>query len=160
LLVDIASELLRLRKQADFVFAVAGEGPQASLVRALVRRNRLERVFELLGHVEDMPPLIAAADIVLLPSRSEGVPLIVLESLACATPVVASKVGALAEAVDESCGVLIDPDGGEACAFAAAIDRLLNHPGLRRKMGEAGRKKVAAQYDLDRAREAYRTLFG
>jgi glycosyltransferase involved in cell wall biosynthesis len=159
ILVDIAGELLSLRKGADFVFVVAGEGTEASSLQALVRRKGLQGVFELLGHVEDMPPLIAAADIVLLPSRSEGVPLIVLESLACATPVVASKVGAVAEVVDESCGVLIDPAGGEASVFAAAIDRLLNDPGICRKMGEAGRKKVAAEYDLHRAREAYAKLF-
>jgi len=160
LLADIAGELWCLRKKADFVFVVAGEGPEASLVRALVRRKGLEGVFEFLGHVEDMPPLIAAADLVLLPSRSEGVPLIILESLACATPVVASKVGALAEVVDATCGVLIDPDGGEASAFAAAIDRLLNHPDLSREMGEAGRKKVAAEFDLRSARQAYARLFG
>ena len=159
LMVDIAAELLCLRKEADFVFVVAGDGSEASLVRTLVRRKDLERVFEFLGHVEDMPPLIAAADIVLLPSRSEGVPLIVLESLACATPVVASKVGAIAEVVDESCGVLIEPAGGEASAFAAAIDRLLNHPGICREMGEAGRKKVAAEHDLRRTRQAYARLF-
>jgi len=159
LLVDIADELLSLRKKADFVLVLAGEGPEASLVRTLVRRKSLDGVFQFLGQVEDMPPLIAAADVVLLPSRSEGVPLIVLESLACATPVVASKVGALAEVVDERCGVLIDPAGGEASAFAAAIDRLLNDPGICRKMGEAGRKKVAAEYDLHRAREAYARLF-
>jgi glycosyltransferase involved in cell wall biosynthesis len=119
----------------------------------------LERVFEFLGHVEDMPPLIAAADIVLLPSRSEGVPLIVLESLAYATPVVASKVGALAKVVDESCGVLIEPAVGEASACAAPIDRLLNHPDICRKIGEAGRKKVAAEHDLCRTRQAYAKLF-
>jgi len=87
------------------------------------------------------------------------VPLIVIESLACATPVVASKVGALAEVVDSSCGVLIDPAGGEASAFATAIDRLLNHPGICREMGAAGRKKVAAEYDLRRARQSYARLF-
>ncbi|MGB7759906.1 MAG: glycosyltransferase [Bryobacteraceae bacterium] len=159
LLVDIAGELLRLRNKADFVFAVAGEGPEAAAVRGLVRRRDLEGVFEFLGHVEDMPPLIAAADIVLLPSRSEGVPLIVLESLACSTPVVASNVGALAEVVDSSCGVLIDPAEGEASAFAVAVDRLLTRPGLCREMGEAGRKKVAAEYDLRCARQAYARLF-
>ncbi len=159
LLVDIAGELLSLRKKADFVFVVAGEGPEASSVQAQVRRKALQGIFEFLGHVEDMPPVIAAADIVLLPSRSEGMPLIVLESLACSTPVVASKVGAIAELVDSSCGVLIEPASGEASAFAVAIDRLLNHPDLCRQMGEAGRKKVAAEYDLRRARQAYASLF-
>ena len=159
LLVDIAAELLALRKQPDFVFVVAGEGPEAGRLRAGVGRQGLEGVFELLGHVEDMPPLMAAADVVLLPSRSEGVPLSVIESLACATPVVASNVGAVAEALDSTCGVLIDPAGREASAFAAAINRLLEQPALCRAMGEAGRRKVAAEYDLRRAREAYRRLF-
>ena len=159
LLVEIAGELLRLRPRADFVFVVAGDGPEAPGLRARVRRKGLEAVFELLGHVEDVPPLMAAADIVLLPSRSEGVPLTVVESLACATPVVASNVGAVSEVVDSSCGVLIDPARGEAAAFAAAIDRLLNDPALCRRLGEAGRKKVAADYDLNRARHAYAKLF-
>lgn len=159
MLADIAGELLALRNKADFVFAIAGEGPDESSVRAAVRRKGLEAVFHLLGYVEDMPPLIAASDVVLLPSQSEGVPLIVLEALACATPVVASKVGALAEAVDSSCGVLVEPGNGEASAFAAALDRLLDQPDLLRRMGEAGRNKVAAEYDLRRTRQAYASLF-
>jgi glycosyltransferase involved in cell wall biosynthesis len=159
LLVDIARELLSLRRNADFVVVVAGEGPEESSLQTQVRRKGLRDVFDFRGHIEDMPPLIAAADILLLPSRSEGVPLIVLESLACSTPVVASKVGAISEAVDSSCGVLIEPSGGEASAFAAAIERLLNRPDICRKMGEAGRKKVAAEYDLQHARQAYASLF-
>lgn len=159
LMIEIAGELLSRRKRADFVFVVAGDGPESARLRAGVRRKGLDAVFELLGHVEDVQPLMAAADIVLLPSRSEGVPLTVVESLACATPVVASNVGAVSEALDSSCGVLIEPNAREASAFAAAIDRLLNSPGLCRSMGENGRKKVAAEYDLRRAREAYRGLF-
>ena len=159
LLVEIARELLRLRQRTDFVFVVAGDGPEAARLHASVRRKGLEAVFELLGHVEDVPPLMASADIVLLPSRSEGVPLTVIESLACATPVIASNVGAVSEALDSSCGVLIELAHGEASAFAAAIDRLLNDPELCRRMGAAGRRKVAAEYDLRRARQAYARLF-
>lgn len=159
LMIEIAGELLSLRQRADFVFVVAGDGPESARLRAGVRRKGLDAVFELLGHVEDVQPLMAGADIVLLPSRSEGVPLAVVESLACSTPVVASNVGAVSEVLDSTCGVLIQPDAGEASAFAAAIDRLLNSPGLCRSMGENGRKKVAAEYDLRRAREAYRGLF-
>jgi len=159
LLVEIARALLRLRKRMDFVFVVAGEGPEALRLRARVRRKGLEAVFEFLGHVEDMPPLMAAADLVVLPSRSEGVPLTVIESLACATPVVASRVGAVCEVLDSSCGVLIEPVRGEAAAFATAIDGLLNRPDLCRGMGETGRRKVAAEYDFERARQAYARLF-
>jgi len=159
LLVEIARELLARGSAGEFVFVVAGDGPAGPGLRAAVRRHGLEGVFEFLGHVEDMPPLLAGADLLLLPSRSEGVPLIALESLACSTPVVASNVGAIPEAVDESCGVLIEPGGSEVSAFAEAIDRLLSHPADRRKMGEAGRRKIAAEYNLRRARQAYAALF-
>ena len=160
LLAGIAGELAATRSAKDFVFTVAGDGPEAPALRAGVRRHGLEEFFEFLGHVDDMPSVMAAAEILLLTSRSEGVPLIVLEALACGTPVVASKVGAIAEVLDSSCGVLIDPGSGEASAFAAALDRLLSHANLCRQMGEAGRKKIASEYDLQRTRRAYAQLFG
>ncbi len=159
MLVDIAAELALLRKNLDFTFVVAGDGPEAGSQRDRVHRRRLSGVFEFLGHVEEMAPLIAGADVVVLPSRSEGVPLIVLEALACGTPVVASEVGGIPEVLDSSCGMLIGTDGHEAQAFAAAIDQLLQRPDLRKKMGEAGRARVAAEYDQGRAREAYARLF-
>jgi len=161
LMVDIAAELLCLRKEADFVFVVAGDGPEASLVRTLVRRKDLERVFEFLGHVEDMPPLIAAAEIVLLTSRSEGVPADRARISRVRDAVVASNVGALAEVVDESCGVLIEP-AGEASAFAAAIDQLLIIPRCAGKWARLAERKLPPNMTCGapgRPTEAFRLTF-
>jgi glycosyltransferase involved in cell wall biosynthesis len=159
LLVRIALALAALRKIRDFRFVVAGDGPETGRLRASVRRAGLEAVFEFRGHVDDVAPLFAASDVVVLPSKSEGVPLVVLEAFACSRPVVASKIGAVAEPLDSQCGVLIDVSSGEAAAFAVALDNLLDQPGLREQMGATGRKRVENQYDRRRCLEAYASLF-
>ena len=120
-------------------------------------RLGLNAVFDFRGQVDDLAPLYAAADVVILPSRSEGVPLVVLEALASARPMVASNVGSIPEVLDSSCGILIDnPDPAE---FARAINSLLDQPELREKMGAAGRRKMEASHDIRKTREAFAQLF-
>lgn len=153
LLVEIAAELARLRPQKDFRFVVAGDGPEAEALR---RRAEPTGLFTLLGMVDDVAPLLAGADVVVVPSKAEGIPLIALEAMAVGRPVVCARAGAAPEAVDD---ILIDPGPSEAARFAAAIHELLNHPERRREMGARGRLKVEAEYSLERARQAYRDLF-
>jgi glycosyltransferase involved in cell wall biosynthesis len=159
LLVDIASQLSTLRTARDFRFVIAGDGPEGETMRQRVRRSGLEGVFEFRGQVEDLAPLYADSDVVVLPSRSEGVPLVVLEALACSRPVVASKVGAIPEVLGPECGALIGISPDEAAGFAHALDTLLNRSELRERMGAEGRRRVEARYDLRQAREGYTELF-
>ena len=134
---------------------VAGDGPAGESLRMRVRRAGLDSVFALLGHVDDMPKVLAEADVVVVPSRAEGIPLIVLEAMATAKPVVCSAVGAVSEALDPSAGILIESGPGVARRFAFALQGLLENPGLRDAMGQAGRRKVEAEYDQRRSRRAY-----
>jgi glycosyltransferase involved in cell wall biosynthesis len=97
--------------------------------------------------------------VVVLVSRSDGEPLVGLEALACARPVVASKVGDIPELLDSSCGILIDVAPGEVKAFAVALDTLLDQPELRQKLGAEGRGKVEAARDLRPVRATYAALF-
>ena len=159
MLVKIGAGLAAIRGKRDFRFTVAGSGPELDRVREEVRRAGLEKQFDFRGHVDEMPPLYAACDVVILPSRSEGVPLVVLEAMASGRPVVASKVGAVQEAVDGDCGVLIESGKREAGAFAEALHRLLENPAERARMGQAGRRKVEQNYDRKRTHEEYRRLF-
>ena len=159
LLVDIALELIELRSGRDFRVLVAGDGPEGEPLRIRVRRAGLDSVFALPGHVDDMPKVLAGADVVVLPSQAEGIPLVVLEAMAVARPVVCSRVGAVAEVVDSSNGILIEPGPGEARRFAVALQQLLNNPGERDAMGRAGRRKVEAEYDRRQSWKAYRDLF-
>jgi len=159
MLVRIAAALRLRRAAADFRFAVAGEGPEAHALSARVAREGLRELFEFHGHVPDIAPLLAESDLLLLPSRAEGLPLVILEAFAASRPVVAGSVGAIPELVNEQTGVLVALNSGEIDAFAEAIDGLLRSPERRRAMGENGRRTVAANYTLEAARRSYRDLF-
>jgi glycosyltransferase involved in cell wall biosynthesis/GT2 family glycosyltransferase len=158
LVADIARELLKLRPQLDFRFTVAGDGPERERFERRVRNLGLEGAFDFRGHVADLAPLYAAADVVILPSRSEGVPLVVLEALASARCVIASRAGSIPEVLDASCGILVGPSDS-AAEFARAINSLLDHRELREKMGAAGRRKMEGSHDIRKTRETLAQLF-
>lgn len=159
LLPDIASALRRLRPVADFRFVVAGDGPESSTLSRRVHRAGVGALFEFRGRVPDIAPLLADCDMLLLPSRAEGLPLVILEAFAASRPVVASAVGAIPEIVGGCTGILVPLGAGEVKAFARAIDSLLRDPERRRTMGQNGRSLIAAEYTREAARESYRRLF-
>jgi glycosyltransferase involved in cell wall biosynthesis len=157
LVAEIAKHLSKLRPRRDFRFIVAGDGPEKERFERRVRKLGLEAAFDFRGHVADLTPLYAAADVVILPSRSEGVPLVVLEALASARCVVASNAGSIPEVLDASCGILIDKPS--AAEFAQAINSLLDKRELREKLGAAGRRKMEASHDIRRTREKLASIF-
>ena len=158
LLVRIAKELASLRG-LDFQFVIAGDGPEAKPLQQRARQAGVRSVFSFLGHVEYSAPLFASCDLVILTSRAEGVPLVVLEALASARPVVASNVGAVSEILNANCGVLVDVGRDEVRIFAQALNALLNQPGRRQTMGAEGRRRILTEYDLERTRQAHRDVF-
>lgn len=130
-------------------FARAGARTEASLVfvgtgalrgRLLARARRLDIAGRVLcvGGVphEDVSLWLNAADVLCLPSLSEGCPNVVLEALACGTPVVASRVGAVPDLLDETCGITVEPgSAGElADAIDAALDRKWDRAAVRRRV--------------------------
>jgi glycosyltransferase involved in cell wall biosynthesis len=93
------------------------------------------------GYRDDVPALLAASDVFVLPSRIEGLPLTVLEAMAAGKPVVATRVGGTPEAVvDGETGLLVPP--GDIDALAHALDALLGDPVGARVLGEAGRRRA------------------
>lgn len=112
---------------------------------------------------EQIPELLCAADVLALPSRSEGTPVVILEALACGIPVVASKVGGIPDVVrDGYNGYLIEP--GDVEALVDRLTRILDDTEKAKKMGIAGRELVAAHYDsrhvARRIFEVYQDLVG
>jgi glycosyltransferase involved in cell wall biosynthesis len=96
----------------------------------------------------DIPALLRTADVFVLSSRWEGLPLAIIEAMMSGLPVVGTRVGGVAEVmVDGETGLLVPPKDPEA--LASALNRLLEDAGLRRQMGEAGRRRA-----LDRFTEA------
>jgi glycosyltransferase involved in cell wall biosynthesis len=159
LLPDIAEELLRLRGQKDFRFVIAGDGPERDSLMARVRKRRLESLFDFRGYVQDIAPLLADCEVVILPSSAEGIPMIILEAFAAGRTVVASAVGAVPEVVTSETGVLIPHGPGEIQGFANALHELLAQPKVRQVKADNGRRLVEQLYNRQRFTEEYRALF-
>ena len=142
----------------SFAALIVGEGPDRPAVVAELRRLGLGRATELAGARHDVPELLAAADIFVLSTRSEGLPLSILEAMSAGLPVVASRVGGIPElVVDGETGLLVPP--GDPASLAAAIERLLEDPGLRDRLGAAGRARLEEFFDLGRCRREHVELY-
>jgi len=123
----------------------AGDGWLREVLPALAAAAGLGEAVRFLGHRDDLPVLLAAADVVALPSRGEGLPLAVLEALAAGRPVVATDVGGNREAVEDGrTGRLVAP--GDPGALAVAIAELLADGEARRRIGEQGRRVALERY--------------
>ncbi len=131
-------------------FLVAGEGNRRGELERLIGRRGLAGHVTLLGLRHDIPALLAAADLFLLPSRSEELPLSVLEAMAAGLPVVAAPVGALPEVVagEPAAGFLVPP--ADRDEWVARVRTLAADPALRRAMGEEGRRRVAERFNARR----------
>ena len=158
LLPLVAAELAKLRPRQDYHFVVAGDGPEEERLRALVERKGLGKSFSVLGQVSDITELLADSSLLLILSTEEGIPLVLVESLAMKTAVISCRAGAIEEALPEECGLLVESGSGEEHRLAQAIHELLSDEGRRADMGQAGRALVERDYSLERARRQYREL--
>jgi glycosyltransferase involved in cell wall biosynthesis len=128
---------------AEAHFFVAGDGTLRADVEREIERLGLSDRFHLLGWRRDIRSLLGAADVVVLTSLWEGLPRVVLQAMAAAKPVVATRVDGTPEAVDEGrTGFLLDPHDVEG--LADRIGDLIANPNLAREMGKAGRRRVDA----------------
>ena len=143
-------------------FLIAGEGPERDALAALVRRLGLDEVVRFVGHRSDVGDLLAASDVVASSSAFEGSPLSLMESLGAGKPVVATRVGGVPEIVRDGIeGLLVPPD--DPAALADALLALLRDPGLRDRMGAAGRTRQRTEFDIrvmvERLEALYESLF-
>ena len=121
----------------------AGDGPLRSSLQAQAAAWGLAPYVEFSGAFDDLAPIMQRTDIVAHPTRNDGRSVSVLEAMAWAKPVVATRVGGLPELIEEGVnGLLTPPD--DPAALAAALHRLAQDPDLRRRMGQAGRARFLA----------------
>lgn len=136
-------------RRPDARFLLVGDGPlRGEVGRRVVNLGLADRVV-LPGLQEDPRPYYAAMDVFLLSSDYEGLPLSVLEAMATGLPVVTTAVGGLPGVVNEgSTGFLVPPGRPELLAERTLT--LLDDPAAGARMGEAGRRRVAERFSLDR----------
>jgi glycosyltransferase involved in cell wall biosynthesis len=155
-LVDALSRVTQ-----DYRAVIVGDGPDRQSVESAVEAAGLRDRVELVGERSDVREVLSHADLFVLSSRSEAMPMSVLEAMAEGLPVVAADVGGVAEVViDEETGLLVPPE--DAAALAAAIERLLADRELRVALGARGLERARTTFSLERFRadhlRAYRAL--
>jgi glycosyltransferase involved in cell wall biosynthesis len=130
---------------------IAGSGPDADQVRSEIARLGLGGSVELLGLRDDVSEILAAADVFVLSSSYECLPISVIEAMAAGLPVVATGVGGVPELVVEGeTGFIVRPHDHEA--LADALRSVLADPDLRRRLGEAARTRAEAHFGIERFR--------
>ncbi len=146
------------RVHPDAVFVIAGDGPLRADLEADARAILGDRV-RFTGWVNDLPALYAACDVIALTSRNEGTPLGLIEAGAAGRPVVATRVGGVAEVVrDGVTGDLVA--AGDHRAVGAAVAALLAEPARAAAYGEAATAHVRARYARDRLLDDLAELYG
>jgi len=147
---DFVEASRRLRQeghQARFALVGAPDpGNPSSISTLQIRRWAQSGVVEWWGHSDDMPHVLGQCHIVVLPSRGEGVPTVLLEAAASGRPVVASDIAGCREVLRPGeTGLLVPP--GNPLALAQAIASLLGSPDERARMGRLGRDFMKARFD-------------
>jgi glycosyltransferase involved in cell wall biosynthesis len=139
----------------DAHLILVGEGPLRGELERLARELGVARVTHLAGYQSQPERFLPLMNVFALTSRSEGMPLAVLEAWAAGVPVVASAVGGLPELIEQDRTGLLFPALDED-ALAAAVGRLLLDRASAAAMGTRGREWVQSQYTLDRMAQRYR----
>ena len=138
--------------------AISGRGSLADALTARAAALGLGSRVHLLGLRSDVPAVLAAADIFVLPSLSEGVPLALLEAMFAGCPIVATNVGDVSPVLAHGdAGILVEP--GNAARLAAAVDVLLRDPVRARRSGERARRRALAEFDVSHVVRRYRDIY-
>lgn len=136
-----------VRRCPDALLILVGDGPERGACEALVSELKLQACTRFLGQRMDVPEIVSASDLVLIPSSSEAFSIAALEALACGKPVVGFGVGGLPELVlDGETGRMVRP--GDTQAFSEAVVSMLENEPARAAFGLQARR-AAGEFTLD-----------
>ncbi len=137
---------------------LVGDGPERGAIEAQIAEQGLGDRVRLLGTRRDVPRLVAASDIVLLTSISEGIPLTLIEAMAASRPVVSTDVGGVSEVVEPGRTGLLAP-AGDPQGLASRIVELAGDPERRRELGLNGRRRAEQHFDQRAMHASYANLY-
>lgn len=127
---------------------LCGDGPQAEHLRARILKLGIADHVKLLGMWGNVAPLLAIADVFILPSRSEGLSRALLEAMAAGLPVVATRVPGVEEVVTDGVHGLLVPSENPS-ELTKALIQMVDHPEMRKQMGLAARERIMESYTTD-----------
>jgi len=148
----------RIHERVASRLVIVGEGPDHGKALQLVRQLGLQPYVDMIGEAQDVIAVLSTADLFLLPSLQESFGLSALEAMACAVPVVASRVGGLPEVVEDGVtGCLHAPDALDDMAECAI--EILSNDRLRARLGAAGVRVAREKFSADRVVPLYEALY-
>ena len=158
---DVVRVFARVREAApgrSAVLRLVGDGPDRPRVTALARALGVEESVQMLGERVDLPEVLRAADVFLLPSETESFGLAALEAMACGVPVVASAVGGVPEVVTDGESGFLRPVG-DVAGMADAVLRLIGDRALARRMSAAARARAETTFRREPAVDRYLDVY-
>lgn len=157
-LVQALAMLARSHPDLRWRLAIAGRGEEEAALRALAHDGGIAERVSLLGFRTDVPDLLAAADVFVMPSLSEGLPLALVEAMASGVAIVASDVGGIPEVVTRDVDAVLAPPG-DAGRLADSIATLVVRPERRATLGAAARATAYRDFSVARMADSYESLY-
>lgn len=136
---------------------VIGDGPARAAVEAQIRERGAGDRIRLAGAVPDAARYLRAFDAIIMSSRAEGTPIVLLEAMAAGVPIVSTRVGGIPDMLDDREAMLVPP--GDPGALAAAIDRLLGDPAAAVERADLATARLARDFDPVAWADAYEKLY-
>lgn len=155
-LIDAMQQLQQQNAPARLL--IIGDGPLRDPLIRQVADNGLEATVQLLGTRHDVPALLSALDLLVLPSSSEGLSMTLIEGSAAGLPLVASDVGGNNELVDDGVNGLLVA-AGDSQALATALQQLIDDPALAQRMGTASRQRYQQHFTASAMLSGYQSLY-
>jgi N-acetyl-alpha-D-glucosaminyl L-malate synthase BshA len=155
---DVVRIFAYVRESMDARLVLVGDGPDYSRTRELVEKLKLADFVRYVGVVDDVAPLLKAADVLLLPSETESFGLVALEAMASGVPVVASSVGGLPEVVEHGVTGYLAPVG-DVEAMAGYCLKILGNAGVSGSFSKAGRLRAAGCFDYRKIIPQYESIY-
>ncbi|MDR1384841.1 MAG: glycosyltransferase [Planctomycetaceae bacterium] len=141
----------------DWELLLVGDGPERATLERMAREKPYHRRIHFLGHRQDIPQLLTASDLLLLPSRWEGMPNVVMQAMASGLPVVATEVEGVDELIPQK-SLQTCPFGNTA-AFAEKIVQILDRSDLAAKLGAQNQEYIRRHFAIQKMVEMYEMLW-
>jgi glycosyltransferase involved in cell wall biosynthesis len=158
ILLQALAALHRSGEALPWRLAIAGRGDEETPLRSFAESEGLADRVHLLGYRQDVPDILAAGDVFVMPSLSEGLPLALEEAMSASLPVIASNVGGIPEVVEHEREALLTPPG-DPIALADALCRLMRDAGMRAALGGAARRRALSDFGVRAMGDAYERLY-
>jgi glycosyltransferase involved in cell wall biosynthesis len=155
-LIEAVAPLIQRTRQLHLL--VVGDGELRDSLKAQVHAAGIERNVHFLGNRSDVPTILAASDVFVLPSLWEGLPMALIEAMASGLPVIATLVSGSQQVVEHNqSGILVPP--GEVAALRQAMEALLSDPERAKLLGKAAQRRIEETYSARRQAEEHLILY-